>query len=266
LLEQPRQAGPGDRQQGLFLGPAFSDGQIAAALDRHAAVYDTCADDEQLADEVAALLAGEKVVGWFQGRMEFGPRALGARSILGDARSAAMQSVLNRKIKFRESFRPFAPIVLREHVDQWFQMRPSDESPYMLLVAPVREERRLPVDSQQEKAFGIAKLRYPRSTIPAVTHVDYSARVQTVDRVRHALLHRLMARFHEKTGCPVLINTSFNVRGEPIVCTPDDAYRTFMLTDMDVLVMGRHILHKRRQSRQCDGRERARHLAQFQLD
>jgi carbamoyltransferase len=266
LLEKPRQAGKSDRQKGSLLGPAFSDDQIAAVLDRHEAVYDTCASEEHLVDEVASLLAQEKVVGWFQGRMEFGPRALGARSILGDARSEAMQSVMNLKIKFRESFRPFAPIVLREYVDQYFQMRPSEDSPYMLLVAPVREELRYPVDSQQEKAFGIAKLRYARSTIPAVTHVDYSARVQTVDRARHGLLHGLLTRFYEKTGCPVLINTSFNVRSEPIVCTPEDAYRNFMLTDMDVLVMGRHILHKQRQSRQCDSRERARHLAQFQLD
>jgi carbamoyltransferase len=266
LLEQPRQVGKCDRQKGSFLGPAFSDQQIAAVLDGHAAVYDTCESDEQLLDDVASLLAQEKVVGWFQGRMEFGPRALGARSILGDARSQSMQSVMNLKIKFRESFRPFAPIVLREHVDQYFQIRPSEDSPYMLLVAPVREELRYAIDAEQEKAFGIAKLHYPRSSIPAVTHVDYSARVQTVDRVRHPLLHRLLSCFYEKTGCPVLINTSFNVRSEPIVCTPEDAYRNFMLTDMDVLVMGRHILRKERQSRRCDRQERARHLAQFQLD
>jgi carbamoyltransferase len=266
LLEKPRQGGKSDRQKGSFLGPAFSDAQIASVLDREAAVYDTCASEEHLVDEVASLLAQEKVVGWFQGRMEFGPRALGARSILGDARSEAMQSLMNLKIKFRESFRPFAPIVLREYVDKYFQMRPSADSPYMLFVAPLREEMRYPADPQQEQAFGIARLRYPRSSIPAVTHVDYSARVQTVDRVRHALLYRLLRRFHEKTGCPVLINTSFNVRSEPIVCTPEDAYRNFMLTDMDVLVMGRHILHKQQQSRRCDRRERTMHLAQFQLD
>jgi carbamoyltransferase len=215
---------------------------------------------------VSALLAREKVVGWFQGRMEFGPRALGARSILGDARSETMQSVMNLKIKFRESFRPFAPIVLREYVDQYFQMRPGEDSPYMLLVAPVRDEIRTVPDPRHETAFGIEKLNYCRSTLPAVTHVDYSARVQTVDRERHPLLHRLLSRFHERTGCPVLINTSFNVRSEPIVCSPEDAWRCFMATDMDVLVMGRHLLHKNEQRRQTGPAERQAHLAKFQLD
>ncbi len=196
--------------------------------------------------------------------MEFGPRALGARSILGDARSPAMQSLMNLKIKFRESFRPFAPIVLREYVDRYFQMRPYEDSPYMLLVAPVREEHRLPAGG--EAAFGIERLNQCRSTIPAVTHVDYSARVQTVDEQRNRLLHALLTRFHEKTGCPLLINTSFNVRSEPIVCTPADAYRCFMATDMDVLVLGRHILHKSRQKSALDAAARTRHLAQFQLD
>ena len=252
------------------MGPAFSDEQIAEVLDRAGAVYETVADDTQLLDQVSSLLAQERVVGWFQGRMEFGPRALGARSILGDARSRTMQSVMNLKIKFRESFRPFAPIVLREYVDRYFEMRPYEDSPYMLLVARVREKQRLSprpsADGQEARAFGIELLNQCRSTIPAVTHVDYSARVQTVDEQRNPLLHGLLMRFHEKTGCPVLINTSFNVRSEPIVCTPEDAYRCFMATDMDVLVLGRHILHKSEQKSAMDEAARTRHLAQFQLD
>jgi len=287
LLENPRRPGGCDAQQGSFLGPAFSDDQIEQALCKVQAVYQTATDETGLVDEVAAILAEEKVVGWFQGRMEFGPRALGARSILGDARSCSMQSVMNLKIKFRESFRPFAPIVLREYVDRYFEMRPREDSPYMLLVAPVREAQRVRVlplaraargnegDGQgvraaasnvASRAFGIEWLNQCRSTIPAVTHVDYSARVQTVDRQRDPLLHRLLTRFHDKTGCPVLINTSFNVRGEPIVCTPEDAYRCFMATDMDVLVLGRHILHKARQTNVMDAAERTRHVTQFQLD
>ncbi len=198
--------------------------------------------------------------------MEFGPRALGARCILGDARSTKMQSVMNLKIKFRESFRPFAPIVLREYVDQYFQMRPYEDSPYMLLVAPVKDDIRVELGEQYEKSFGIEKLNYCRSSIPAITHVDYSARVQTVDTQRNPLLHRLMTRFHEKTGCPVMINTSFNVRSEPIVCTPDDAYRCFMMTDMDVLVLGRHILLKEQQGKQMNEADRREYLSQFQLD
>ncbi len=270
LLENPRWAPSGsggrDAQQGSLLGPSFSDEQIEETLHAVHAVFETAADESHLIDEVAGLLAQEKVVGWFQGRMEFGPRALGARSILGDARSRSMQSVMNVKIKFRESFRPFAPIVLREYVDRYFEMRPYEDSPYMLLVAPVRAEQRLPLAASDTEAFGIERLNQCRSTIPAVTHVDYSARVQTVDEQRNPLLHRLMTRFHEKTGCPVLINTSFNVRSEPIVCTPEDAYRCFMATDMDVLVMGRHILYKAEQKTVMDVAQRTRHLAQFQLD
>ena len=266
LLEKPRSPKGRDLQQGSLLGPAFSDDQIRETLEACGAVFETVAGDEELVETAATLLAEEKVVGWFQGRMEFGPRALGARSILGDARSPAMQSVMNLKIKFRESFRPFAPIVLREYVDRYFQMRPYEDSPYMLLVAPVREEIRTPPAAGEDQAFGLERLHHTRSTIPAVTHVDYSARVQTVDAQRNPLLCRLLTRFHEKTGCPVLINTSFNVRSEPIVCTPEDAYRCFMATDMDTLVLGRHILDKRRQTRTVDAGERARHLAQFQLD
>jgi len=265
LLENPRQVEPSDAQHGSLLGPAFSDDRIVDTLEKHSAAYTTCADDDHLCDEVASLLAREKVVGWFQGRMEFGPRALGSRSILSDARSETMQSVMNLKIKFRESFRPFAPIVLREHVDEYFQMRPQENSPYMLLVAPVHERVRNELGIEHERAFGFEKLHFKRSSIPAVTHVDYSARVQTVDAGRHPLLHKLLSRFHERTGCPVLINTSFNVRGEPIVCTPEDAYRCFIATDMDVLVMGRHVVSKEDQKKV--GREvRARHLARFGLD
>ena len=266
LLDNPREPRGRDAQQGSFLGPQFSDDEIADVLDAAGAVYDTCADDEHLCDEVSSLLAQEKVVAWFQGRMEFGPRALGGRSILGDARSETMQSVMNLKIKFRESFRPFAPIVLRERVHEYFEMRPNEDSPYMLLVAPVRAELRTPLSDGYDEAFGIEKLNYKRSVLPAITHVDYSARVQTVDDERHPLLHRLMTRFHEKTGCPVLINTSFNVRSEPIVCTPLDAYRCFLMTEMDVLVLGRHVVHKKDQKQKVGAETRARHLAQFQLD
>jgi len=266
LLQRPRTASSTDRQQGSFLGPAFSDRYIAGVLDRHGAVYSTCADDPQLCDTVAGLIAEGKVVGWFQGRMEFGPRALGARSILGDARNRRMQSVMNLKIKFRESFRPFAPIVLREHVHEYFQMRPGQDSPYMLLVAPVAEHIRLPITPEQQRAFGIEKLNFCRSSIPAVTHVDYSARVQTVDPQRHPLLYRLLRRFYELTGCPVMVNTSFNVRGEPIVCTPDDAWRCFLVTDMDVLVLGHHVVLKDQQRQKLGDEARRRHLAAFALD
>jgi carbamoyltransferase len=266
LLEKSRQPQPYDQQNGSQLGPDFSDEQIIEILDKHHAVYNTCATEDHLCDEVASLLARDKVVGWFQGRMEFGPRALGARSILGDARSESMQSLMNLKIKFRESFRPFAPVVLRQHVDEYFEMRPHEDSPYMLLVAPVHQRVRNPLDNGYEQAFGIQKLNFKRSSIPAVTHVDYSARVQTVDPQRHTDLHRLLTRFHEKTGCPVLINTSFNVRSEPIVCTPEDAYRCFMMTDMDVLVLGRHVLLKEEQQEKVGQQAREKHLAQFGLD
>ncbi len=266
LLEKPRAPQGKDSQKGSFLGPAFSDDDIVHTLSQHAATYTSSDSHEQLCDTVAELLADEQVIGWFQGRMEFGPRALGARSILGDARSQKMQSIMNLKIKFRESFRPFAPIVLREQVDRYFEMRPYEDSPYMLLVAPVKEEIRAELGADYEQAFGIDKLHYCRSEIPAVTHVDYSARVQTVDESRNPLLHQLMTCFYEKTGCPVLINTSFNVRGEPIVCTPEDAYRCFMMTDMDVLVLGRHLVRKDRQIDQMTDIERQQHLAQFALD
>lgn len=265
LLDNPRTPSPVDSQQGSLLGPDFSDSEISRQLDAMGAVYKTCDTQEQLCDEVAALLAQEKVVGWFSGRMEFGPRALGSRSILGDPRSDKMQSVMNLKIKFRESFRPFAPCVLRNRVDEYFQMRPNEDSPYMLLVAPVRDEIRTPPGNGYTQAFGIEKLNYRRSTIPAITHVDYSARVQTVDEARNPEFHRLLTKFHEKTGCAVLINTSFNVRGEPIVCTPRDAYRCFQGTNMDVLVVGRKILLRENQP-ELDEKAKESYLEQFKLD
>jgi carbamoyltransferase len=266
LLENPREPKGQDAQKGSLLGPQFSDDEIITELDNRGAVYTSCRSDDELCDEVAELLAHENVVGWFQGRMEFGPRALGSRSILGDPRSPKMQSVMNLKIKFRESFRPFAPIVLREYVDRYFEMRPYEDSPYMLLVAPIREELRTEPGTDYNQAFGIDKLNFCRSSIPAVTHIDYSARVQTVDAARNLLLHRLLTRFYEKTDCPVLINTSFNVRSEPIVCTPADAYRCFLMTEMDVLVLGRQILYRDQQRQRMSESERQAHLAQFQLD
>jgi carbamoyltransferase len=197
--------------------------------------------------------------------MEFGPRALGNRSIIGDARSEKMQSVMNLKIKFRESFRPFAPCVLREDVDAYFEMRPNADSPYMLLVAPVRADKRLTDGERMASPRGLEKLKCKRSVIPAITHVDYSARVQTVDRKRHPRMHDLMSRFKAKTDCGVIINTSFNIRGEPIVCSPEDAYRCFMATNMDVLVMGNEVLYKERQP-QARQREIDAYKARFELD
>ena len=268
LLEKPRKAATPDHQKGSFLGPAFSNQQIAETLNSLNAVYTTAADDDELCCQVAELIADEKVIGWFQGRMEFGPRALGGRSILGDARSEKMQSLMNLKIKFRESFRPFAPIVLKEEVHNYFQMNAGTDSPYMLLVAPVHERLRTAEinDENTAAAVGIEKLKRRRSEIPAVTHVDYSARVQTIDEVRNPLTHKLLTHFQQITGCPVMINTSFNVRSEPIVCTPEDAYRCFMMTDMDVLVLGQHILKKADQPNQITEHERQQYLNQFELD
>jgi carbamoyltransferase len=218
-------------------------------------------DRREAADEIARHLADGKVVGLFQGRMEFGPRALGGRSILGDPRSPAMQSVMNLKIKFRESFRPFAPSVLREHAAGWFEL--DAESPYMLLVADVREDRRLPASADAERLWGIEKLNVPRSTIPAVTHVDYSARIQTVCAETHGFYHEVIDAFYRRTGCPMVVNTSFNVRGEPIVCSPEDAYRCFMRTGIDVLVLEQFILEKAAQpARAEDGSWRT----EFALD
>ncbi len=249
-LDRPREvptgaSGEGKSIQGQsYLGPSYSTAEIKAFLDGAGACYEEV-DFAQLPERVADLLAQEAVVGWFQGRMEFGPRALGARSILGDARSPNMQATMNLKIKFRESFRPFAPMVLRERVSEYFEM--DCDSPYMLLVAPVRKERRREMSAEEQNRFGIEKLNVARSDIPAVTHVDYSARVQTVDKDDAPLVHALLSRFAEKTGCPVLVNTSFNVRGEPIVCRPQEAYRCFQRTQMDYLVMENLILAKKDQ-------------------
>lgn len=265
LLDKHRETNPYDRQKGSLLGPRFNDMEISTFLDKQGANYTVAASDEDLYEQVAEILANEKVVGWFQGRMEFGPRALGGRSIIGDPRSEKMQSIMNLKIKFRESFRPFAPIVLREHVHEWFKMRPNEDSPYMLQVAPVRDEIRTELPADYEKSFGIQKLNFKRSSLPAITHVDYSARIQTVDPVRAPILYGLLSSFYKKTGCPVLVNTSFNVRSEPIVCTPEDAYRCFRATDMDVLVLGRHILRRENQ-KPLSEEERKAHLSQFELD
>ena len=233
-----------DTQQASFLGPAFNDDEIKQFLDRNGYPA-TRLDDEVLFPQVARILAEENVVGWFQDRMEFGPRALGNRSIIGDARSTKMQSIMNLKIKFRESFRPFAPSVLRETVSEYFEM--DYDSPYMLLVAPVRPERRLAVTAEQERLFGIEKLNVPRSDIPAITHVDYSARIQTVSEEDHPRYYRLLKAFQALTGYSLIVNTSFNVRSEPIVCTPENAYKCFMRTHIDYLVLGNYVLDKRNQ-------------------
>jgi len=230
---------------GSYLGPEYSQPDVESRLRAAGARVDVLPDDEAMIRVTADALAAGQAVGWFQGRMEFGPRALGARSILGDARSASMQKTLNLKVKYRESFRPFAPSVLREDVADWFEL--DDDSPYMLLVAGVREEHRRAMTDSENQLFGIDKLNVVRSTIPAVTHVDYSARVQTVHRGTNPLYYRLIDAFKARTGCPVLVNTSFNVRGEPIVCTPEDAFRCFMGTDLDLLTVGRAVLRKDQQ-------------------
>ncbi len=254
-----------DAQRASLLGPSFDNDEIARFLDGRGAVYDRIDDEERLIETVVDQLVAEKVVGRFAGRMEFGPRALGSRSILGDARSPKMQSVMNLKIKFRESFRPFAPSCMRDHVHEWFAMRPGEDSPYMLLVAPVRKEKRTPAAAADD-AKGIDRLlNVVRSAVPAVTHVDCSARVQTVDPERHGRYYRLLERFYDRTGTPLVINTSFNVRGEPIVCTPADAYRCFMATNMDVLVLENCVLMKDRQPNAAHHEINA-YLATFDLD
>jgi carbamoyltransferase len=243
--QQPRKpigGGPAiDRMRGSYLGPSYTSRQIRAELDTMGAKYKVL-DDDTLFPKAAKLLADENVIGWFQGRMEFGPRALGARSIIGDPRSEKMQSVMNLKIKYRESFRPFAPSVLWERVTDYFEQ--DTPSPYMLIVAPVIEKLRITLTGEQERLFGIEKLNLKRSELPAITHVDYSARVQTVHEATNPRYHRLIEAFEQLTGCGVLVNTSFNVRGEPIVCTPTDAYRCFMRTEMDYLVLENIFLDK----------------------
>lgn len=243
--EKPRHLnGAMDGMKGSYLGPHFAQSDIEKRLRDTGAVFDVLSDDDTIAQTVQAL-GEEKAVGWFQGRMEFGPRALGGRSILGDPRSPTMQKTLNLRVKYRESFRPFAPSVLREDVNDWFEI--DSDSPYMLMVAPVSEDRCRAMTEDEEKLFGIDKLNISRSDIPAVTHVDYSARIQTVHAETNPRYHALISAFKEKTGCPVVVNTSFNVRGEPIVCTPEDAFRCFMGSDIEVLVVGNCFLRKERQ-------------------
>jgi carbamoyltransferase len=249
-----------DSQKQSLLGPEFSDDETVQQLAQFGAVYKRVSGDE-LYRTTADILSREKVIGWFQGRMEFGPRALGSRSIIGDPRSTDMQATMNLKIKFRESFRPFAPAVMREHVSEYFEM--DCDSPYMLLVAPVQESRRKKMSEEERGLFGIAKLNVPKSDIPAVTHVDYSARIQTVSQSQHPTFYKLLSAFKEKTGCAVLVNTSFNVRGEPIVCTPADAYACFMRTNMDALIVGNIVMLKEEQPK---WQEREDWLTKFELD
>jgi carbamoyltransferase len=272
LLEKPRRTNGRDTQKGSFLGPAFSTDEIRRMLDDNGVQYAYIDDEAAHAEYVAQLLAEGKILGWFQGRMEFGPRALGARSIIGDPRSSSMQATMNLKIKFRESFRPFAPVVLQEYAQEWFEMRPGQESPYMLLVAPVLNRHRVPISEAELKKMSAdpdlrQRVNVVRSTVPAITHVDYSARVQTVDRERNPRFHRIMEAFRRITGCPVLVNTSFNVRGEPIVCTPQDAYRCFVATEMDGLVLESFVILRSELEDGVLSKElRAEYLAQFQLD
>ena len=234
----------GDRMKGAFLGPEFSEKEIVDDLDACGAIYEKLSETKLISRVVNALV-NKKAIGWMQGRMEFGPRALGGRSIIADPRSPHMQKQLNLKVKYRESFRPFAPSVLREDVGQWFEH--ASESPYMLIVANVKKDKRRSMTSFEKRLFGIDKLNVPRSSVPAVTHVDYSARIQTVDSNTNPRFHALITKFKEKTGCPLIVNTSFNVRGEPIVCTPKDAFKCFMGTKLDILVVGDYLLIKDKQ-------------------
>jgi carbamoyltransferase len=259
-LDKPRLAQPSDAMHGSYLGPRPADQSIVDYLDSIGATYRSL-DDDELIREAAQMIADENVVGWFQGRMEFGPRALGGRSIIGDPRSTKMQSIMNLKIKYRESFRPFAPAVKADKVSDWFNI--ESKSPYMLMVANVAADKCLSMTEEQKQLFGIEKLNIPRSEIPAVTHVDYSARIQTVHEETNPRFYQLLDAFESLTGCPVLVNTSFNVRGEPIVCTPEDAYRCFMRTEMDYLVMENVICAK---SGQPEWQENADWQTEFELD
>ena len=271
LLDNPRRTNGRDVQKGSLLGPRYTTDEICAFLDGLGVTYHRATSERELVDAVAEMLVDEKVIGWFQGRMEFGPRALCARSIIGDSRSPRMQATMNLKIKFRESFRPFAPIVLESEAPNWFGLEPGQSSPYMLLVAPVNEAHRVPIDEATRARMASDpdlrnRVNIPRSTIPAVTHVDYSARLQTIDPDRNPRMTKLLEAFHRKTGCPVLVNTSFNVRGEPIVCTPEDAFRCLLATEMDALILEDVIVLKKDVSDRVDEAEREKHLAQFQLD
>jgi carbamoyltransferase len=271
LLDNPRNPDGRDAQRGSLLGPGFSRPEILRVLDRAGGAYQEFPDEAALLDHVAGVLDEGKVVGWFQGRMEFGPRALGARSILADPRPAHVQADLNLKIKFRESFRPFAPSVLLEQAPDWFDLPTDRESPYMLLTFPVRSSRQVPVSAEDRRTMEAdpdlrRRVNVVRSLIPAVTHVDRSARVQTVDAERNPRFHALLSAFERRTGCPVLVNTSFNVRGEPIVCTPEDALRCFRATEMDALVLEGFVLHKDAAARAAGRAGRGEYLAQFQRD
>lgn len=259
-LQHGRTLGEGqDGMRGAFLGPEYGQSEIEQRLAAVGARFETLSNDSLL-DACATALEEGQALGWHQGRMEFGPRALGARSILGDARSPTMQKLLNLKVKYRESFRPFAPSVLREDLPEWFDL--DEDSPYMLLVADVIPKHRIPMTEEQKKLFGIDKLNVPRSNIPAVTHVDYSARIQTVHKETTPQYYGLIRRFKARTGCPVIVNTSFTVRGEPIVCTPEDAFRCFMGTDIEVLAVGNCFLHKQKQ----DPSLRQNYEHKFELD
>jgi carbamoyltransferase len=271
LLDKPRRPEKRDSQKGSLLGPRFSNEYVANFLAEMEAPCERLDSEIDLLEATARLLAAGKIVGWFQGRMEFGPRALGTRSILGDPRNPAMQASMNLKIKFRESFRPFAPCVLEERASDYFELRKGQQSPYMLLVAPLREEHRSALSPNESKTmFEDPDLRHRvnvvRSSVPAVTHVDYSARIQTVDEARHGRFYRLLKAFERITGCPILVNTSFNVRGEPIVCSPAEAYRCFLATDMDALVLENFLLRKDRMKKAATDAERQKYLAQFELD
>lgn len=271
LLERPRDPGGSDLQQASLLGPAFPDAEVGKWAASRGLKFHHYAEEPALLSAVAGLLAEGKIVGWFQGRMEFGPRALGARSILGDARNTTMQAAMNLKIKFRESFRPFAPIVLQERAAEIFEMKPGEESPYMLIVAPVRERWRTQLSREDTRTMEEStdlrqRVNVVRSEYPAITHVDYSARIQTVDAGRNPRLHRLMRTFEARTGSPVLVNTSFNIRGEPIVCTPEDACRCFLATEMDALVVENHVFLKSEMPASVTEQERKKYLASFELD
>ncbi len=271
LMDKPRHPEGRDSQKGSLLGPCYANDRIATFLEEMAAPHERFSNEAKLLEYVARLINEGKIIGWFHGRMEFGPRALGARSIIGDARNLAMQAAMNLKIKFRESFRPFAPCVLQERVSDYFDMRSNQESPYMLLVAPVVEKQRVTLSDAERKKMTSAgdlreRVKIVRSAIPAVTHVDYSARIQTVDERRHGRYYRLIKSFERLTGCGVIINTSFNVRGEPIVCTPQQAYRCFLATDMDVLVLEDFVLIKEKMDKTMASAEREKYLAQFELD
>lgn len=265
LLDKPRTPVKPDSQTASYLGPKAEPEHVRMFLDAQDAVYQKFDDADELCSFVADKLANENVVGWMQGRMEFGPRALGGRSILGDARSTNMQSVMNLKIKFRESFRPFAPSILAERASEFFEIDPQHSSPYMLLVADVREEKRTNLDADQAGIKGLDKLSVVRSEVPAITHVDNSARVQTVDADRHGRYYKLLKSFESQTGSPVLINTSFNVRGEPIVCSPGDAWNCFMATNMDVLVIDDYVMLKKDQPNAVE-HDPTEYLSKFKLD